>query len=247
MEGSEEDVAIFSGLSIQQIFSGDNLLLVGIAISSFGALWGSLASQTLLFFLSFLVLTIALVYIRFPKSWASVFWIGATYSFTFIGTVLALGWIGREVIIGLIGMGGILLGAASGLFFIDHVKRARDDAEGDYIPLGIWSLVFLSVIGLSIASAIGFFSWAKGGDLWIYLITEGAIIVLMPYVLLKTEEVGAGIIRPDEILHYGEEKCPACSADLLLETRKCPECGSSRLFKWCTICESYSTICPECK
>ncbi|MCK4717663.1 MAG: hypothetical protein KAT70_03250 [Thermoplasmata archaeon] len=246
-EEQEQENTISSGAD-EKMLSLDNIMLAGIIASSIGALWASIEHERFLLFVCFLLLALSLLYIRFPRSWASIFWIATMYGAIFLGTILFLGWTFRVFWIGLLGLGGMGLGLALGLLFIEHVKTVRDErSDTDYVILGLWSLVFLIFMGLCLISALGFYLWAKNGSLVIYLIGEVGAISLLPYIFLKVEEVGAGLMRPEDLLFFGEEKCPACEADLLLETRKCPSCGASRLFKWCTICESYATLCPECK
>jgi hypothetical protein len=42
-------------------------------------------------------------------------------------------------------------------------------------------------------------------------------------------------------------RCPLCDANLITETRTCPDCGNSREFKWCVKSEEYIISCPYCK
>ncbi|GEM_PF-1801729 len=226
-----------------------HVLLAGIIVAEIGALWAGLSHTRFFLFIAFILLSLTLISLRFPHSWASIIWLAMIYLLIFFGTTTALSLTGQTILSLPIGGGMVFLGLWLGGRFLVHVKISRDRKKDlYYVPLGLWGLALAVFLVSSALSAVGFYLWAKGGGLGLYVASEVVLAFSIPYMLLKTEEIGVGILHPEDLIRYrGEDRCPECNAILILEKKRCPHCGATTVFRWCPISEAYVTTCPACK
>ena len=231
----------------QSVFSGDRLFVAGIVVASLGALWAGVSQKNVVIFGALLLLCLALVYLRFPRSWSMLLWLAGVYVLTAVGGLLVFGWRSVSTILPLTGLVLVLLGGYLAFLFIERVKDLRDSVEGEeYVTLGLWSLFVFFFFVVSLTSAYGVYRWYRGGMLLLYVVSEVFLVLSIPYILLKTEALGASILSSEGMIQFGDEKCAVCEALLSLEVKECPSCGSTRVFKWCPVCEAYAVTCPEC-
>ncbi|MCD6461521.1 MAG: hypothetical protein J7L61_02135 [Thermoplasmata archaeon] len=248
--GEEGDDVIFR---ITGILTGGNLwntvLTAAIVAAGLAALWSGLSHDKMLVFLSFLLMGLALVYIRYPNAWANIFWLALAYLGLFLGTFIMATWAGVSASVTAAGALMVFLSLWLSFGFLVHVKKHRDSmADIRYISLGIWGLMLAAFVLMSMLSGIGVWLWARGGGLSLYLWSEALIVILLPLLLSKAEETRSGFLSPGDLTFYErKEKCPECGAVLSIEHRVCPSCGKETVFKWCNISEAYTIICPSCK
>jgi hypothetical protein len=150
------------------------------------------------------------------------------------------------------------------------------DHEAAYIPLGLWSLTVFSFWFISNLSIMYWYNWSVstwGPEP--YVISEILLIFIIIYVLwhpqmnfdwglesVVTPSKKPGIIPTGVSDYVGviprlkktvsagprkPKKCPICGAKIVVEQRRCKNCGHDRTFTWCKISEGYIVTCPHCK
>jgi hypothetical protein len=140
----------------------------------------------------------------------------------------------------------------------------KDFDSGRYVPLGLWTLWIILFYSLTNLSAVGWYRWASGADtLSLYIISELALMVIGIQILWLVQTrfhwgerpeilpAIASLVQPQSaggrMKGRAPEKCPACSAGVKTETRRCRSCGKQRDFYWCPTCEVYLVRCPSCR
>ncbi|WP_455392739.1 hypothetical protein [[Eubacterium] cellulosolvens] len=148
--------------------------------------------------------------------------------------------------------------------------------EAKYIPLGLWSLMVFLFWFVSNLSIFYWFQWsvAKSG-MEGYIISEIVLMFIVVYILwhpqVKFDWGVEALLLPDKkliskdkaLIKYSKllpklrktvrakpglpKKCPICGAKIVVEKRRCSNCGENRIFTWCKIQEGYIVTCPHCK
>ena len=148
--------------------------------------------------------------------------------------------------------------------------------EAAYIPLGIWSIVVFSFWVVSNITIMSWFQWSVNAvGMEQYIISEIVLIFIVVYILWHPQvnfDWGAEpIMFPErEVTAEGTtlqkyasvlpklrktvraktgipRRCPICGAKIVVERRRCRNCGQNRVFTWCKIQEGYIVTCPHCK
>lgn len=249
MAGLEEAAAPIMGFLEER----RNRMLVSAMIASFAALALSTRHEYWYMFYTCILVALALAIKALPRSWGGLFFLAFVYLAAFGGSVLMFIMAEEGMHFYLTAMIVEVFGIYVAYIYVRRVKEFRDLAgEGEYVPLGIWAAMVLFFFMFSNLSVIAWAYWAMGTiELWLYIAFEGVLILVTFYVLFVPEELHwkrefiTETIAKGGIRMSGEH-CPACGAEMEVEIRLCPECGSPSDFLWCPDSEEYVSKCPKC-
>jgi hypothetical protein len=158
----------------------------------------------------------------------------------------------------------------------ERPKGMELDHEAAYIPLGIWSIMVFLFWFVSNLSIMYWYKWSvQAESVEIYLISEFVLFLIAIYILWhpqikfdwgveslllptreslrKVKSLGKyldafpAIRKTVRAIPGSPKKCPICGSKIVIENRKCNNCGRKRVFTWCKISEGYIVTCPHCK
>ena len=227
------------------------------------------------------IMGILLLYRRAPRYFHLFLWLAGIYILVFSGAVLSFILAERYDNLFLLIWGySILIGAfilAVSLILYVKDRRDRYSLEGEYVPIGLWTIAVFGFFWASIFSMVGWIRWADGslGSPTIYkvlyLLSESVVIILLFQIISYPESrfkttlfeekeavgeirrfilslSGRNLRREDRIRNVNiEVRCPICENPMRKETKRCPSCDAERLFHWCGQCDDYYVRCPSCR
>lgn len=148
--------------------------------------------------------------------------------------------------------------------------------EAMYIPLGLWAISVFLFWFVSNLSVLYWFNWSVfNTGIEPYILSEVVLIFMVVYILWHPQvnfDWGVEPVMLPDMKYLGKEqalrkyvgmlpklrktvraktglpkKCPICGAKIMVERRRCSNCGQDRIFTWCKIQEGYIVTCPHCK
>jgi hypothetical protein len=207
-------------------------------------------------------------------------WLAGIYVGIYVGSLTAFHFASTSGnwFIMIFGYSILIIAFLACLFLILFIKERRDliALEGEYIPIGLWSILIIVFYWSALFSIIGSIRWADGslGNPGLYktLYVVAELVVIPTFIFIASfpedrfrapyldslpdEGPFRNFIRNvtfKEFKEYIKNKkdsaetvCPQCGEVLFKESKKCPTCDAPRYFYWCNTSEDYFVRCPNC-
>lgn len=214
------------------------------------------------------------MYFAFSHMWPYGLLLCVAYAISAFGVILPVFWSTRVMLFDekisvpvLVGIFLILAAFYIAFYVIQYVKKTRDaqSKEGEYLPLGFWSISVVLFVLFSLLSIYGWTIWVNSHEknLQYYLILEPVITLLLIYILWypdrnldwsieKLPEAPAAkyFVTKSKVLKEKVAKvrnvCPECGLKLKKEKKTCPSCDNTQVFGWCMKSEAYALPCTHC-